>query len=494
MTMSSPTSTLPETRGTTRLKIDQVTFSYGDETGVPVLENVSADFSRNRISLVTGPSGCGKSTLLYLAAGIYPNHAGTMQGGSVTIEGAQPASLAPGDRAALVGMVFQNPSLQFCMDTVENELLFCLGNARVPPDEMPAAIDRALESCGIRHLRARTLRSLSGGEKQMVALACVVALNPAWLLLDEPFANVDDASARALVRQVVKIHQAGTGVLVVDHRVDHWLGIADEVWRFDDHRMLRRVDPDDLPLAGSRERGWRDLARRLKVDSGLRKEAPARLTLRDVRVRREGRALLDGTSFTFRAGEVYAITGRSGSGKSTFFDVLLGAVPYTGEIALEGEPLHRRGRILPGSIGFVAQNPQDQFVADTVHEEVATSLTVAGADGDAGEKMVERVLRPIGLWGHRNFSPYMLSQGQQRRLGVAALMIYGCKVLVCDEPTYAQDDARAQAIMERLLGLVRERGMTLIFSTHDEVMARHVADVVLRLEGGRFHAIDQSVV
>ena len=147
-----------------RITLERVTFRYLEQSKRPVLDEVSASFDRSRITVLTGPSGCGKSTLLYLAAGIYPQNAGFLQEGTVRVEGQEPAALGPGERCALVGMLFQNPELQFCMDTVENELFFCLENRRVPRAEMEERLSAALDFCGIAHLRRRPLRSLSGGE------------------------------------------------------------------------------------------------------------------------------------------------------------------------------------------------------------------------------------------------------------------------------------------------------------------------------------------
>ena len=135
-----------------RITLERVTFRYLEQSKRPVLDGVSASFDRSRITVLTGPSGCGKSTLLYLAAGIYPQNAGFLQGGTVRVEGQEPAALGPGERCALVGMLFQNPELQFCMDTVENELFFCLENRRVPRAEMEERLSAALDFCGIAHL------------------------------------------------------------------------------------------------------------------------------------------------------------------------------------------------------------------------------------------------------------------------------------------------------------------------------------------------------
>ena len=174
-----------------RITLERVTFRYLEQSKRPVLDEVSASFDRSRITVLTGPSGCGKSTLLYLAAGIYPQNAGFLQEGTVRVEGQEPAALGPGERCALVGMLFQNPELQFCMDTVENELFFCLENRRVPRAEMEERLSAALDFCGIAHLRRRTLRSLSGGEKQRVLIARALAQQTAVLVLDEPTNHLD---------------------------------------------------------------------------------------------------------------------------------------------------------------------------------------------------------------------------------------------------------------------------------------------------------------
>ena len=189
------------------LRWENVCFAFGETAKRNVLEQVSLCVSADRFTVLTGPSGCGKSTLLYLAAGIYPANGGVLRGGRVTVNGFEPGSLPPEKRAGLLCMLFQNPDLQFCMDTVEQELVFCMGNIALPAAEMDARLARALAFCEISHLRQRKLRTLSGGEKQKVMLACAVVLQPRWLLLDEPFANLDEASAAVLAEKLRILHR-----------------------------------------------------------------------------------------------------------------------------------------------------------------------------------------------------------------------------------------------------------------------------------------------
>ena len=478
-----------------RITLERVTFRYLEQSKRPVLDEVSASFDRSRITVLTGPSGCGKSTLLYLAAGIYPQNAGFLQGGTVRVEGQEPAALGPGERCALVGMLFQNPELQFCMDTVENELFFCLENRRVPRAEMEERLSAALDFCGIAHLRRRPLRSLSGGEKQRAALAGLAALRPAWILLDEPFANLDDQTAALLCGQLARFHrECGTGILAIDHRLDHWLSIADEIRLMAQDGTLdgAAYAPSALSPQAWAERGVSvpgcpyQAARPVKTGP-----EEVVLSLRGLRVSQDGREVLRDVNADFFRGRIHVIVGPSGSGKSTLFGALSGLYRYQGSARLEGMELSRHRRRLTGRMGFVTQSPQDQFVADTVLDEVTVSLRHSAGAGDPAAG-AEAVLRRIQLWRFRRLSPYMLSQGQQRRLGVAALLAYDCQVLVCDEPTYAQDRGRTAAIMDALQQEVVERGLTLILSTHDRALAQDYADILYELKEGSLYEVAQS--
>lgn len=459
------------------LSLEHLTFSYFEDAK-PVVEDFSALFSSEEITVLTGKSGCGKSTLLMLASGLYPGNGGFLQSGTVTIEGTDPATLPPEQRCRLVSMMFQNPDLQFCMDTVRNELIFTLENLQTPPEQFEEKIEWAMDFCGISHLKDRTLQSLSGGEKQKVMLSCLVLIKPSWLLLDEPFANIDNESAKAIVHALKRLHDTeGTGILAVDHRLDNWLEVADTLRVVENKKLLpEKLSPKKLDTTFLEEHGIivpgspYPVPEHLKVPVAREENTPL-LTLQNLTVSYGDHKVLDGLNASFLPGHIYALTGRSGSGKSTLFHTLLGTVKYKGSIAL------KKG----SRMGFVTQNPQDQFLADTVKEEITASLK-----GEKGvDAQAETILRGISLWRYRDLSPYLLSQGQQRRLGVAALMAYHCDILVCDEPTYAQDRENTLAIMTALCSLAREQGITLIFSTHDPELARSFADEVLVLEEGR---------
>lgn len=473
------------------IRFDGLTFSYFEDRK-PVLPALSAEFDPAQVTILTGASGCGKSTLLYLAAGIYPHGAGIVLEGKVTVEGQAPGAMTPPERCKLVGMMFQNPELQFCMDTVKNELVFCLENICTPPEEIEGRIDEALAFCDIGHLKERTLLSLSGGERQKVMLACLTAIGPRWLLLDEPFANIDNQSAREIAAKLGQLHrERGVGILAVDHRLDNWLEVADTVRIMDqgvllpDHLDPRHLDQHRLEQLGVIVPGGTYAAQLPPAQPGAVALELKHLSLDYGRTR-----ILKDINAVFRRGCIYAVVGQSGCGKSSLFGALSGICRYQGEALLEGKSLKKLRKADMGKIGFVTQNPQDQFVSGTVFQEILSSLR---RDPNA-RATGEQILRSISLWRYRDISPYLLSQGQQRRLGVAALMAYPCICLVCDEPTYAQDRKNTMAIMEALCRQAREHGVALIFSTHDPQLAKDYADEIFELKGGALHALAESRV
>lgn len=455
---------------------EDVTFAYSEHSKHNVLEHISFTVRADRFTLLTGPSGCGKSTLLYLAAGLYPSNGGILRSGCVTVDGQEPGGMAPEQRARLLTMLFQNPDLQFCMDTVEHELVFCMENISLSAAEIDVRLEQALAFCGIAHLRTRRLSTLSGGEKQRAMLACAVALRPRWLLLDEPFANLDEDSARVLATHLRRLHdEHGVGILAVDHDPHLWLGVADELVTLSStdqivqHGPLPRIVLPYQPKPAQKNTSEGDS-----------------LVLEDLTVYKGSTRILCDLSARFQTGQIHAILGPSGCGKSTLFQTLCGMERYTGHVLAEGCELSRlRPKQLGGLLGFVFQSPQDQFVAGTVLDEITLSLRSSGTQDIPGE--ARRILEEVGLWRHRKLSPYMLSQGQQRRLGVAALLAYRCRVLVCDEPTYAQDRDNILAIMDQLQRRVLEDGLTLIFSTHDRLLARCYADHIYELREGRLY-------
>ena len=458
-----------------------------------ILRGVDFRVEKGEFVGLIGPNGSGKSTFLKNVYKVL-----RPQAGELTLMGDDLLAMSNREMAQRLAVMVQEQEAAF--DFTVEEVVMMGRQARKRLLETDSREDRALVGeilarTGLASLREQGFSTLSGGEKQRAALACLAALRPAWILLDEPFANLDDQTAALLCGQLARFHrECGTGILAIDHRLDHWLSIADEIRLMAQDGTLdgAAYAPSALSPQAWAERGVSvpgcpyQAARPVKTGP-----EEVVLSLRGLRVSQDGREVLRDVNADFFRGRIHVIVGPSGSGKSTLFGALSGLYRYQGSARLEGMELSRHRRRLTGRMGFVTQSPQDQFVADTVLDEVTVSLRHSAGAGDPAAG-AEEVLRRIQLWRFRRLSPYMLSQGQQRRLGVAALLAYDCQVLVCDEPNYAQDRGRTAAIMDALQQEVVERGLTLILSTHDRALAQDYADILYELKEGSLYEVAQS--
>lgn len=464
-----------------------LTFRYGEHMPA-VLENCTLSFKPDSITLVTGASGSGKSTLCSVMAGIYPNYGGELESGEVLLGEDNIHHISSQRRAQLVGVLFQNPALQFCTETVESELIFCMENIALPADEIESRLVLVLKQIGMSAFRHRKLHSLSGGEKQKISLACVLSLRPDWILLDEPFANLDDKSAADIRNLLVSLKEIyNFSVVVVDHELELWLPVADEIIVLEQKGKLKKYSISKAACLPKQP-----MIKPIFADSSNQEPAALApsLSISNLAVSYGESPVLNCVNAVFYPKNVYVITGRSGSGKSTLLKAVQGIIPYSGEIrCAKNKPkgVSRFFKNTPPSVGFVFQNPQDQFVAYTVLDEILASLKYSGNSIEENLLTAETGLNKIGLWRYRNLSPYMLSQGQQRRLAVLTMLYGNYDVLVCDEPTYAQDSVSKKATLDLLVQNVFSKGQTLVLITHDLALVEAYADTAFLLEGGKLY-------
>ena len=434
------------------VQLEDVCFRYFPEGKRNILDHVNLTLCEGGITVLTGNSGSGKSTLAAVIAGLYPSNGGVLTG-AVRLFGKEVKELRPKERARTLTMMFQNPDLQFCMDTLRKELQFCMGNLGVPQEEMEKRLQCAAKTLGMEEKLDQKLFTLSGGEKQKAALCCLLALDGKILILDEALANIDTASARQIIAMMRQLADEGKTILAIDHRPELWENVAD--------RFLVWGTTEEAPVV----RGEKKTALRQAI------------VLEDVTICREY-PLLEHCSASFPQGCMTAILGESGSGKTTLFLSMLRQYPYEGTITVNGIDLRKvREKQLFSQMGVVFQNPGNQFITQNVLQEVQTSLRIWKKQGDA-----EKLLEEYGLLRYKNYSPYMLSQGQQRRLAVLSVLAGGQQILLLDEPTYGQDRATIRTMMEQLKEKTQQ-GLTVIFITHDERLAETWADQIYRLEG-----------
>ncbi len=485
---------------TPALRLQDLCFRYSEQGKRNILDHVSLEIPAGKITVLMGSGGCGKSTLAAVAAGLYPENGGFLASGTVELFGRSVGELSIPERARLLSLMFQNPELQFCMDTLRKELRFCLENLNVPREEMDGRALAAARALGLEEQLDQKLHSLSGGEKQRAMLCCLTVLESRCLLLDETLANIDSGAAKELVAQMVRLRQEGKTIIAIDHRLETWLEAADEIIILGQGAQVlaRGINRDNLAE-------YRELFRQeglyypekphLKA-AALPEPAPA-VELKGVSIPRAvekdrwGRKtvrgwLLRDACAAFPQGRMTAVLGKSGSGKTSTFLSVLKQHPYEGSIFIRGRDLKSiRERELFGQIGMVFQNPGNQFVSQKAEEELLRSLRLWERDlsEEAAREKALALLDSFGLRPWHRFSPYMLSQGQQRRLAVLAVLAGRQEILFLDEPTYGQDRRSTDAIMERLRLKVETEGLTVVFITHDRELAAAWADKLYRLEG-----------
>ena len=434
------------------LQTNNLTFKYFPNAKKNIFENLTLHVPHGEITLLTGRSGTGKSTLAYTLAGLYPENGGVLVDGTVFVDGINLATLTPNKRVKLVTMMFQNPDLQFCMNNLEQELDFCLENIGVSEEERPSKVKKAITELDLHHLRNRPFATLSGGEKQKCALACIIALESKYIILDEPLANIDPVSASVIIDKLVDLDVT---ILAIDHNLALWHGKYHHIISLDG------TTPTSFDLRPSLQVAKEPLitARNLIING------------------------IKYPDFTINKGSITAIIGRSGAGKTTLFKTLTKQYKYDGHLTLNDVQVAKiKQKKIFETFGIVFQNPANQFLALTVFDEILFSVKRWHKNMTPqrqAQKVIE-ILKMFKLEEYQKYSPYMLSQGQQRRLAVLTMIAGAQDILLLDEPTYGQDYENICLLMNLLLEKVKT-GLTVIFATHNLAIAETFTHQIIRI-------------
>nr|WP_231112779.1 ABC transporter ATP-binding protein [Streptococcus dysgalactiae] len=381
--------------------------------------------------LINGYSGCGKSSLALLLSGLKE-----AQEGRILLDG----EIINSDK---VGIVFQNPDLQFCMDTVGHELQFVLENREENPSTILSRIEQVLETVGLAKRQGEAIQTLSQGEKQRLSLACLLLKEPKLMILDEAFANLDEESALTLLNDVLRFQQEKQSTLIViDHLVDYYAEKMDRYFWFD--RGLHEVSFEKL----------KNYFPTLMVPETEPQFSSEVLRTSQFQVTVAKNKKISYPDLSLSRGERICLDGPSGVGKSSFFFGLLGLYRHKGTIKRPSSSLT--------DITFLFQNPMDQFIFETVYQEIYQTCL--------DEKRTKIVLEKLNLWHKRKASPFQLSQGQQRRLAVGIVLASEASLVLLDEPTYGQDAYHSQIIINLLLDYCQQKNAGLIFTTHDSTL------------------------
>jgi energy-coupling factor transporter ATP-binding protein EcfA2 len=485
------------------LVIEDLSFRYRDRQA-PAIRNISFSANPGEILLIAGASGCGKTTLIRSINGLIPRSYKGEVTGRILLHGQDPANWPLSKISQTVGTVLQDPERQILGSKVLHEVAFGLENLGLPRNEIYQRVDAALEFLKIPNLRLRETFSLSGGEKQKLALAGVLAMRPSILLLDEPLASLDPASASETLDMVRQLADEGMTVLMIEHRVEDvlrihpervmfmddgeikYLGSLEGLGAAVDYRQVKLQAPIIMQLAKS------DPAPvEIKILPGItnsRSEPETIVKFEDVAFGYNEREVLHGINLDIKRGDVIAVLGPNGAGKTTFVKHAIGLLkPKSGRVLVQGRDTKEASVAqIASTLGYVFQSPSHMLFAPTVREELAFGPKNLKHPKTEIEKEVVEALQIVNLEDKINDPPLSLSFGQQKRVSIAAILAMRSRILVMDEPTAGQDYQNYMNFMDAILQLPGFEA--ILFITHDVDLAVIYANRVLLVADGNLVA------
>ncbi len=490
------------------LTFENFSFRYAG-SNIFALKKINLDIFEGEFVLVVGNSGSGKTTLLRSINGLIPHFYGGEYRGSVHICNMTPFKNPPREVSKCVGTVFQDPENQILMSTVEREIAFPLENMGFERMEIWKRVEEILEILGLQEIREKKISTLSGGEKQKVAIGAALAPYPRYLLLDEPTSQLDPNSAEELLSLLERLNDdLGLGIILVEHRMERTVHRADRLIVMDKGEIvgdgeprliLSEIDMDSLSV------GYPQITRIAKkfqiqylpltVKEGrkmlsqlLPKFVPKRVIapkteetlcqVSNVTFRYNSRRILRGVNLEIQKGEILGLMGRNGAGKTTLAKIIAGVLkPRKGEVKIGNAEVHAlTERDRSNLVGLVFQNPNVHFFQDTIYQDILFNLS------EKRRGNVDKIMKQLGIYHLRNRNYQDLSGGERMLSAVALMAAREPKLLILDEPTRGLSYGFKRRLISFLKDYASHNAVLLI--THDmETMARACHRVALLTKG-----------
>lgn len=500
------------------------TFQY-ENLKNPTLKNINLQIEKGEKVLIAGPSGSGKSTLAHCLNGLIPHAYKGKHKGELLLDDEKLFGKSLESISRKIGTILQDSDGQFIALSVGEDVAFAFENDNVAVPKMRERVKTILENFGMEAFTNRSPQNLSGGQKQKVAMAGVIATETDILLFDEPLANLDPISGQLAMDTINTLHeQTKKTVIVVEHRIEEVLAHGfDRLVVMHKGEILFNGTPDEalrcgvLIENGLREPLYIETLRQCGVD--LKEETKLTrlhtllkyknqvidslkglelipdktmgeplLTCEHLKFSydKENGQILKDISFNLYEGEFLAILGNNGAGKSTLLKALTGFCKLDGgKMNYKGEDITKWSiRKRADIIGYVMQNPNHMITQYMIYDEVAFGLRNFGYDEKVVGERVEEALEKCGLSAYRKWPVASLSFGQKKRVTIASILAMKPKIIVLDEPTAGQDHKNYTEFMNFLMSL-KEEGVTVVMITHDIQLALEYADRALVLSGGQ---------
>ncbi|CAB4555922.1 unannotated protein [freshwater metagenome] len=492
------------------IKFSNVSLVYPTSTKT-VLEGLTFSIEEGEMVLVIGSTGTGKSSLLRLINGLVPHHTGGILAGDVIVDGISTQLVRPGELAHLIGIVGQNPSTGFVTDTVEEELVFGMESLNVAPDVMRKRVEEILDLLALAPLRNRAISTLSGGEQQRLAIGSALVMHPKILVLDEPTSALDPIAAEEVLSIIHRlVHDLSLTVIIAEHRLERVIGFADRIIHISGdgqtvidvpENILRKSDiaPPIVHLARALEldqvglnvRDVRRMTEAVRKEGNdlpkiVKKSTPSTISISGVGISYGAHIALKDVSTTIFEGEIVALMGRNGAGKSSLLQSIVGLQELNhGAVTIfDMDPKNLKGKERRTTVGYIPQEPGDLLYAQSVAQECAQ----ADKDNQISSGETFNLLKTLVPSISEKTHPRDLSEGQRLALALAVVLSAKPRALILDEPTRGLDYQSKSLLIQILKDFANQQGKSVIIATHDVELVAELADRVIFLSEGEIVA------